>query len=124
MTTEERDPAAGHGLFGHVHRCHLDIYMWSDASMMVQPELYSLPCMQAFNMMRVVGLVSLLVLQCAFCTVSAVSTLPCPFRPTSSCPVIQLRLCMLPEDIFMKSRRVPLMRRRRSDTKLHVCRTQ
>ena len=41
---------------------------------MVQAYFTSLQCMQAFNMMRVVGLVSLLVLQGAFCTVSAVRT--------------------------------------------------
>ena len=125
MTTEERDPIARHGLYGPVHRCHLDIYMLSDASMMVQPELHSLPCMQAFNMMRVVGLASLLVLQCTFCTVSAVSTLLCPIRLTSSCPVILLGLCILPEGILMKPSRVPLMSIRRSDTiKLYVRKTQ
>lgn len=50
--------------------------------MMVQPDLIVLPCLQAFNMMRVVGLVSLLVLQCAFCTVSAVRT----FAPSTQHP--------------------------------------
>ena len=44
-------------------------------SIVMQPDSCPLHCLQASNMMRVVGLVSLLVLQCAFCTVSAVSSM-------------------------------------------------
>ena len=61
-------------------------YTWSRFFIAVlQPEICVVECMQALNMMRVASLVSLLLLQCAFYSVSAVSTFDTLQHPAIFC---------------------------------------